>query len=507
MQRNEIRGIVGRLSALGEADGYIIIRAESRREWNIKVNNGKVERVVTLWDSGMGVQAFTKEGACGFAASDSLSEEAGRDLVTRAFSLAERNERLGAERNTEIWQAVSVEVDLLSPAKLSFEEIPLNQLQQMVLEIHLRLREKSPEVIWQTSYRQVEDTWHIGRSDGTLVSFTIPRAVISHQGTVRVQGRAQNTMVHHSGMDAGIILEESEKRSLETQAVERAAFAYAVCQAPQLPSGHYPLIIEYGLAKGLAHEAFGHAVESDHMKESVLGANGRLTSGLRVARPGVNIIDGPLEGDWAYQPYSANGIFRETVSIVRDGVLEAGLGDVFTAREAGMPVSGAGRAESYGHIPLPRMSNIRLLTDRVLPLEATPNVLAEAKNIRDALLAHGEMRLGEKNLLLLGYRGGQVNPKTGDFVFQCEGMIDVGDPALPVCQPAIFSGKILSALQAIRGGLGDERFDAIGTCGKNGQGVPSSGGSHRYVLMDSDEHVSLGGTANGASGNTGRFTI
>lgn len=117
----------------------------------------------------------------------------------------------------------------------------------------------------------------------------------------------------------------------------------------------------------------------------------------------------------------------------------------------------------------------------------------EVKAVRDTLLQHGELKEGEKNLLLLGYRGGQVNPKTGDFVFQCDGIIDVADPALPIYQPSIFSGKILSALQAIRGGLGEGCYDAIGTCGKGGQSVTSSGGSHRYLLMDADQQVSLGG--------------
>jgi TldD protein len=139
------------------------------------------------------------------------------------------------------------------------------------------------------------------------------------------------------------------------------------------------------------------------------------------------------------------------------------------------------------------MSNIRLLVERTLPLEPAPGLMDEVKRVREILRLHGELVEGEKNLLLLGYRGGQVNPKTGDFVFQCDGIIDVSDPNLPIYQSSIFSGKILSALEAIRGGLGEGCYDAIGTCGKGGQSVASSGGSHRYLLMDADLQVSLGG--------------
>ena len=494
MEQKKMQALVD--SVLAEArdfDGYIIVRAQSRREWSMRLSNGRFERVSTGWDSGLGVQAFTKEGASGFATSDVLAEGVGCKLVEKAIQLARRNEAVGTKLNRQIWKAPRIEEEVPNPAQKVFGEIPLIELETMVMTLHSRLRDVFPEGVWQTSYRQVEEAWCVGRTDGTNVSFVIPRAVLMHQGTVRDQGKAQSTLIHRTGMDATVLFEELEDHVLERKAMDRAEFARSVCNAPQLPSGHYPLIIDYGLAKGLAHEAFGHAVESDHMDESVLGEAGKLRKGLRVARPGVNIVDGPLVGDWAHQPYSSNGLLRQTVTIVRDGVLEAGLGDIFSAEEAGMPVTGAGRAESYGYIPLPRMSNIRLSVDRMLPLVPEEHLMDEVKAVREILLQHGELREGEKNLLLLGYRGGQVNPKTGDFVFQCDGIIDVADANLPIYQPSIFSGKILSALEAIRGGLGEGCYDAIGTCGKGGQSVPSSGGSHRYLLMDADQQVSLGG--------------
>ncbi|MDQ7096192.1 TldD/PmbA family protein [Desulfosporosinus sp. PR] len=494
MEQKELRSFVHKvLTEAAEFEGYVIVRVQSRREWSMRLSNGRFERVSTGGDSGFGVQAFTKRGAVGFATSDVLEEEVGGKLAAKAIQLARRNETLGTKLNCQIWEAPRVLAEEANPARKAFGEVPLAELEELVMKLHMRLKSAYPQGTWQTSYRQLEEVWCIGRSDGTLVSFAIPRAVLMHQGTVRAQGKAQSTLVHRSGMDASLLYEELNDCFLERKARDRAEFAQKVCLAPQLPSGHYPLIIDYGLAKGLAHEAFGHAVESDHMTESVLGEKGKLRKGLRVARPGVNIIDGPLPGDWAYQPYSANGLIRQTVTIVRDGVLEAGLGDIFSAQEAGMPVTGAGRAESYGNVPLPRMSNIRLTVDRLLPLPAGLSLMEEVQAVRNILLANGELLEGQKNLLLLGYRGGQVNPKTGDFVFQCDGIIDVADPDLPIYQPSIFSGKILSALEAIRGGLGEGCFDAIGTCGKGGQSVPSSGGSQRYLLMDPDQQVSLGG--------------
>lgn len=497
MERQTIKKIVEELlinkSFHDDKEVYYIIRAQAKREWGMSLSNGRFERVTTSRDQGMGAQAFTPEGVCGFASTDNITLEDGREIMERAMALAKGNTRLEAKANRKIWDAPMLREDGKRFNELDFDHFSLAQLQEMVLALHKKLKENSPNIAWQTSYRQVEDYWCIGRSDGTLVSFSIPRTVLLHQGTVRVENRAKSFLIHSSGVDASILLREKESGALMNKAIQRGEFARKVCIAPQLPAGNYQLVIDYGLAKGLAHEAFGHAVEGDHMRESVLGEEGKLKVGMRVAPPGVHIIDGPLEGDWAYQPYSANGLVRETVEIVKDGVLVNGLGDIFSAEEAGMKVTGAGRAESYAHVPLPRMTNIRLLVESELPLEPKTDLMEEISSLRSLLLQEDLLAKEGKHLLLLGYRGGQVNPKTGDFVFQCDGIVDLADPGLPIYQPSIFSGKILSALQAIRVGVGEGCFDAIGTCGKGGQGVPSSGGSHRYLLLEQDENVTLGG--------------
>jgi TldD protein len=98
------------------------------------------------------------------------------------------------------------------------------------------------------------------------------------------------------------------------------------------------------------------------------------------------------------------------------------------------------------------------------------------------------------HFLLLGYRGGQVSIKTGNFVFQCDGAVNLADPTLQVYQPGIFSGEILSVLESVKISLGQEKYNAIGTCGKAGQMVPSSGGGSGYILLEKNEKVKLGGS-------------
>jgi len=494
MITEQIRKITANTSCL-VGEGYLIVRAQIRKEFGLRLNNGKIESVTTGNENGMGVQAFTTKGACGFASANKISDKTGKELVEKAFSMARKNESIGCELNTNIFNAEIVTENIERQSKQNFFEISPGKIQEMVLKIHNRLirtEEISDYVSWQTNFRMVEDFWCIGRKDTSLVSFFVPRAVIVHQGTIKVKEKAQSMHVHRNGTDIGVLFLEEKDRQLEQRTIQKAKFIHEVCRAEGVKAGNYPLIIDYGLAKGLAHEAFGHAVESDLIEESVLGEKGKLRRGLQIAAQGVDIVDGSIEGDWAYQPYSANGLKRQNVDIVKNGILENGLGDIFSGEKTGTGVSGAGRCDYFASVPLPRMTNIRLKVEKVLPLPESTNLMGEIRQLRNTLIDN-DLLAQDFHLLLVGYRGGQVNPKTGDFVFQCDGMVNLADPNLKIFQPSIFSGKILSALKVVQVGLGSEHFDAIGTCGKAGQMVPSSGGSCRYIMLGRDENVRLGG--------------
>src|SRR5439155_3086052 len=120
--------------------------------------------------------------------------------------------------------------------------------------------------------------------------------------TARSSSGAASTGCAVSGADAGVLLHPSEFARLGRRARVAVARARTVLDAPRVKSGSYRLVLDYGLAKGLAHEAFGHAAETDGAETSILAREGRLRLGEEVARRGVSVVDGPIEGDYAYQP-------------------------------------------------------------------------------------------------------------------------------------------------------------------------------------------------------------
>jgi TldD protein len=264
-------------------------------------------------------------------------------------------------------------------------------------------------------------------------------------------------------------------------------------QGEPLKAGHYNIILDAGMAKGLAHEAFGHACESDRVIEgSALTRDRRYLVGEKVAAPGVSIVDFPMDGDWADQPFSSNGFVRKTVDIVKDGILTSALADIFSGPPMGITPTGSERLERFDHIPLPRMSNTRLEVADAVPWEREYG-LVEAEELYDFLLERRLVDASETWLFLEGYRGGQVNSVTGDYVFNCSAIHRLEKGRVTTHPPAVFSGQVLETLASLRAAVGPLELQRMGMCGKDGQSVPSSGGGHLFTLFNACNGVTIGG--------------
>jgi TldD protein len=178
--------------------------------------------------------------------------------------------------------------------------------------------------------------------------------------------------------------------------------------------------------------------------------------------------------------------------IVDHGVLTDALSDPWSAGPGGVRLTGSERAQSYAQVPLPRMSNIRIELDDPLP---APGAFEDygPEEVRDLLASAGVLARHPRVVYLSGYGGGQVNTTSGDFVFHCKAIWVLGRDGVSFHKPAIFSGSMFGALESVREGFGPLALDAIGHCGKGGQSVPSSGGSHWFLVLDPHPTVRLGG--------------
>ena len=139
----------------------------------------------------------------------------------------------------------------------------------------------------------------------------------------------------------------------------------------------------------------------------------------------------------------------------------------------GAAPTGNGRRESFAHAPMPRMTNTFMLGDGDDPAE----ILVRAKN----------------GIFAKSFGGGQVDITSGKFVFSAAEAYLIEDGKVgPAVKGATLIGNGPDSLTKVAMVGNDMALDpGIGTCGKQGQGVPVGVGQPTLKLAG----LTVGGTA------------
>jgi len=485
--------LLGNLEREAAAGGlYLIARARSRRTFAVVVNNGRTEEIGSSASMGLGLHLFTEAGVCAFGSIDGLDDESAAAMLARTARAACSAGSMGAAANLGFLTAAPLRARVGEVGRVPIDSVSIAEVEKQALQLNEEAKGMQPGLSARTALSFEREEWRVARSDGTDVAWVVTRFVASQSLTAEGSGGAFTCRAAVPSPHYDALRDEAVLRRLQLRTRSAAQRARALPQAARFASGGaVPLLIDYALAKGLAHEAFGHAAEADQFRSSILAREGRFRCGERVGREGVSVIDEPIAGDHADQPVSANGERRQRVEIVRSGLLAEALTDLFSARAAGHPSKGSDRAGSYRAAPLPRMSNIRIeiAGPRPLPLpfeEMTP------ENVRDLIGDAGLFERYPRVIFLSGYTGGQVNPVQGDFLFNCQALYELAPGRVALHRPSAFRGTVLAALGSLSTGFGPLCLDAIGMCGKWGQSVPSCGGSHAFVFIEPDPSIRVG---------------
>jgi TldD protein len=250
-------------------------------------------------------------------------------------------------------------------------------------------------------------------------------------------------------------------------------------------------VIDYALAKGLAHEAFGHASEADGFRSSILAVGGKFRRGESVGASHVSIIDEPRAGDHAWQPYL--GIRRENASARRSSTTGSHrrAHDPWSQIGTGSRLTNADRAESFRAAPAPAHVEHQ---DRGGRPASRPRTFEDygPDDVRDLLAAAGVLKRHPRRLSLrVQRRAGQ--PRHRRFRLQLQGHLRLSASGITPAQTGDLLGIDVRGASLDPRGVRASGSRAIGTCGKWGQNVPSSGGSHYFVALDPDDAVRLGG--------------
>ncbi|WP_198371774.1 metalloprotease TldD [Roseomonas rosulenta] len=445
----------------GCEDGELFL--EYRESEAIAIDDGRIRSASYDATRGFGLRAVSGEAA-GYAHAGELSDAA----LARAAS-AVKAVRQGRSGTLEAGPRAT-------NARLYVDANPLAQMDfaaktVLLQQIDAFARAADPRVVQVMA--SITGEWQavqILRPDGQRVADLRPLVRFNVSVVVEKDGRRETGSFGAGGrFDYARILSEESWKAGVAEALRQALVNLESVPAP---AGEMEVVLGPGWPGILLHEAIGHGLEGDFNRKKTSAFAGLL--GQRIASPGVTVIDdGTIPDRRGSLTVDDEGTPTNRTTLIEDGILVGFLQDRQNARLMGVAPTGNGRRQSHAHIPMPRMTNTVMLGGAHAPEE----VLASVK----------------RGLYAVNFGGGQVDITSGKFVFSASEayLIEDGKIGAPV-KGATLIGNGPDALTKVAMVANDMALDpGIGTCGKQGQGVPVGVGQPTLKMTG----LTVGGTA------------
>ena len=452
------------VAALRDADdGELFL--EYRESESLNLDDGRIRAAGFDTTLGFGLRAVAGE-ATGYAHAGELSEAALRRAAgTVRAVVGGHSGQLGeppAGRNARLYSDAN-----------PLTGMPFDARTALLAEIDAYARGRDARV--RQVMASLGGEWQavqIIRADGRRVADLRPLVRLNVSVVMEANGRRETGSFGTGGRFGYDRVTTAETwRHAVDEAMRQAALNL---DSRAAPAGEMPVVLGAGWPGILLHEAIGHGLEGDFNRKQTSAFAGLL--GQRIAAPGVTVVDdGTLPDRRGSLTVDDEGTPTGRTVLIEDGILQGYMQDRLNARLMGVRPTGNGRRQSFAHAPMPRMTNTVMLA-------GTHSAEEMVRSVRRGLYA-------------VNFGGGQVDITSGKFVFSASEayLIEDGKVTAPV-KGATLIGNGPDALTRVEMVGDDMALDpGIGTCGKNGQGVPVGVGQPTLKLSA----LTVGGTAAG----------
>ncbi len=443
---------------------------EEKRSTGISCEANKIERVHTGVEVGAGIRVL-----CGTATSCAYTNDLSRKGLLEAAQIVSHG-AIGAKKGVNLdFNRVKPQVDFTFAERP--EDVSTERKVAVVDAANKAARAVDPEQIKQVivGYGDVVQKVTMANSNGNYVEDERIRTRFVVQA---VASAGQTIQTGYEAVGSLCGFELFKKFSPEETAASAAKRALQMLQAQPAPAGRMPVVMAAEAGGTMVHEACGHGLEADLVQKNLSVYAGK--KGQVVASEEVSVYDdATIDNRYGSYRFDDEGVPARKVHLIEKGVLSDYMYDRLTAVKDGRESNGHGRRESYQHKPIPRMGNTCIAPGRTDP----EKIIRETKN----------------GLLVKKMGGGQVNTTTGDFVFDvAEGYLIKDGEIGPLVRGATLTGNGPEVLRTIEL-VGSDLGFTIGTCGKDGQGVPVSDAQPTIAIKE----LTIGGT--GVSTSNGKI--
>ena len=333
--------------------------------------------------------------------------------------------------------------------EVKFTDISNIEKKNFFIMIDKIIREYS-NLIKQVSIKLSETTREIkilnSKSDNIKYLKYFTRLVIT------VIAEEKNKMVEHSmtfSNKGGLELLSNE--DFPSKALEIAKTVIEKLSAKKIIGGKMPVILNNGFGAVIFHEACGHGLEAEALKNNLTVFKDDL--GKKIATDKVTLIDDPtIENYYGSNLIDDEGNLTKEVKLIEKGILKSYLVDNFNGKKLSIESTSSSRRENYLYKPTSRMSNTYLLSgnDKIEDMIKSINYGIYAKEMG----------------------GGSVDPSTGNFNFYITlpYLIENGE-IKDLLEPMTLVGNSKEILQNVEMVADDLKLEA-GICGASSGNIP-----------------------------------
>jgi TldD protein len=448
-------------SLAGMEDGELFL--EYALSEALSFDDGKLKSAAFDTGQGFGLRAISGD-ATGYAHSGELSEAAIARAATTVKAVRTGQGGTAAEPPRGTNRALYTDANPLNAVPFADKVNLLAEIDAYARGLDPRVRQVMCSLMGE--WRAVQ----IVRTDGVRVGDIRP-LVRLNVAIVAGDGDRQETGSAGAGGRTlyDLYLDPTHWKAQVEEALRQALVNLGSVPAP---AGEMTVVLGSGWPGIMLHEAVGHGLEGDFNRKGTSTFSGRI--GQRIASPGVTVVDdGTLPDRRGSLTVDDEGTPSSRTVLIEDGILVGYMQDRMNARLMGMSPTGNGRRQSFAHHPMPRMTNTYMLAGDKEPEEIIRSV--------------------KRGLYAVNFGGGQVDITNGKFVFSAAEAYLIEDGKIgPAVKGATLIGNGPEALTRISMIGNDLKLDdGIGTCGKDGQGVPVGVGQPT-LRMDG---LTVGGTA------------
>ena len=457
---NKVQSIVSK--ALENADdGELYL--ESTKSESFSFDDGRMKNVAYDTTQGFGLRAIADE-AKGFAHSGELSEEALNRASETVKSVSKNYSGIMSEAPSHgVNKPLYTSMNPIEGTSFQVKTNLLEEIDAYARSLDTRVVQVSASL--SASYQAIQ----ILRANGERSADIRPLVRLNVSLVVEQSGRRETGSSGCGGR--GKYEEWINKEKWQSQVKEALRIASTNLESIPTPAGEMPVILGPGWPGVMLHEAVGHGLEGDFNRKGTSIFSGRI--GEQVTAKGVTVIDdGTMENKRGSITIDDEGTKSSKNILIEDGILKNYMQDRQNARLMNMKPTGNGRRQSYAHYPMPRMTNTYMDNGNIDPQEIIQSL--------------------KKGIYAVNFSGGQVDITNGKFVFSASEayLVEDGKIKQPLKGATLIGNgpDAMSKISLIGNDLALD--DGIGTCGKDGQGVPVGVGQPTLLMGG----TTIGGT-------------